>query len=376
MSGLTLFSPLAVCAAILISWAAPAPAAAQQALTLNCPFDDNVDPSPIWTLGGLWAMDNTPNVANTDPNSSQGNNLNYNDGTDFDNGTANQGTARSPSIDLVSATGATLTFWCRYQTETTGTPYDQRWFRVYNESNTLLNGTPPNGQQLAQTGGQIACSAGFNTWHTHSIDLAPYVGNVIQLEFWFNCVDTVNNTGQGWFIDDVVILSDDVTPPDVITDLDAKNPTDTSITVSWSSPFDDDVSGLADNFDLRRSTTPITDANFDSATQVTGEPAPGPPGNVHTMTVGQLTAGTTYYFAIRTSDVAENTSTISNVPSETTTGGAAADEGGGQFFSGPAFDEGDEDILPCSAGTSAAPAGLMALAGLIALAFGLRKKKA
>jgi hypothetical protein len=215
----------------------------------------------------------------------------------------------------------------------------------------------------------------MNSWHQHTWATMPSgtTGVPIQIEFYFNTVDSVGNDYQGWFIDDVTILADDVTPPDLITDLDAKNPTDTAVTLTWSAPDDDDVSGLAATYDLRHSKSPITDANFAQATQVTGEPAPTTPGGTHTFVVSGLTAGTPYYFAIQTADVAGNISGISNVASETTTGGAGGG-GSGLFLSGPGSGEEDDDILPCSAGTSAAPAGLMALAGLIALAFGLRKR--
>lgn len=372
MSGLKLLSPLVLCAAVVATLAAPAPAEAQQALAFDCPFDDNAAPNPVWTFAGqqYWAVDNTPAVPNTDPNGSGGNNLNYNNGSTFNSGGTNQGTARSPTIDLTGVTSASLSFWCRYQTETTGTSYDQRWIRIYNAD----SGAQLYNQQFYQTAAAPLNCPSMNSWHQHTWAAMPSatIGVPIQIEFFFNTVDGAINDYQGWFIDDVVVLSDDVTPPDLITDLDAKTPTDTSITLSWSAPFDDDVSGLADNYDLRYSNSPITDANFAQATQVTGEPAPGLPGTAQTVVVGALTAGTTYYFAIQTSDVAGNTSAISNVPTETTTGGAGGG-GSGLVLTGPGFEEPEKDILPCSAGTTAAPAGLMALAGLIALAFGLRR---
>jgi hypothetical protein len=55
--------------------------------------------------------------------------------------------------------------------------------------------------------------------------------------------------------------------------------------------------------------------NWDSATQASGEPTPSVAGTAESMTVSSLSAGTTYYFAIKTSDETPNESGLSNVPS-------------------------------------------------------------
>jgi len=69
---------------------------------------------------------------------------------------------------------------------------------------------------------------------------------------------------------------------------------------------------------VRYSTTPITSANWGSATQVTGEPTPAAPNTVTNFTVTGLTRQTTYYFAARVSDDAGNLSALSNVVNTTT----------------------------------------------------------
>ena len=58
-----------------------------------------------------------------------------------------------------------------------------------------------------------------------------------------------------------------------------------------------------------RSTRPT----WPAATQVTGEPAPKVAGAAETFTVTGLTGGTFYYFALKVTDDAANTSEISNV---------------------------------------------------------------
>jgi len=361
MSVLKLSMPWAVLVALIASIAAPPQASAQQAYAYNNIFDDNSQ----LTLTGMWAVDNTPAVPNSAPGSSGGNNLNYNDGVDYDNGATNSGTARTPTIDLTGVNTASMTFWCRYQTEDAGTTYDQRWIRIYNATTQAQVFT---GQFSGSAAAPLTCPS-MNTWHQHSWANIPAAAlNIpIIVEFYFNTVDSGVNQYQGWFIDDLQIIADDVTPPAQITDLVVDNPTVSTVDVAWSSPFDDDVAGQAQSFDLRYATAVITDANFATATQVTGEPAPSAPGTPHNMTITGLNPGTQYWFAIRSTDPGGNTSVISNV--ETVTTGALPPVGGSATQGAkPPKDR----YSACSAGTESAPFGLFALAGLIGLAAAFR----
>lgn len=111
----------------------------------------------------------------------------------------------------------------------------------------------------------------------------------------------------------------DATAPDAITDLTASNATNTSIDLSWTAPGDDGNTGTASSYDIRYSTSTITEANWSTATQVLGEPTPSIAGTSESMTISTLLPNTTYYFAIKTADEVPNTSAISNNTSETTT---------------------------------------------------------
>ncbi|HKQ59486.1 MAG TPA: FlgD immunoglobulin-like domain containing protein [Candidatus Eisenbacteria bacterium] len=86
-----------------------------------------------------------------------------------------------------------------------------------------------------------------------------------------------------------------------------------STTLRWTAPGDDGATGRATAYDLRRSTSPITAANFGAATIVTGLPAPATAGTTETFTVNGLAPNTSYYFAMKTRDDANNWSTISNI---------------------------------------------------------------
>ncbi len=95
-------------------------------------------------------------------------------------------------------------------------------------------------------------------------------------------------------------------------------PTPTTITLSWTAPGDDANSGQAAEYDLRYSTSVITDANWNAATNVTGVPTPQLVGSPESFTVTNLTPGTLYYFAIKTADEVPNWSSVSNIVSQAT----------------------------------------------------------
>jgi chitodextrinase len=111
--------------------------------------------------------------------------------------------------------------------------------------------------------------------------------------------------------------SDGVRPAQVAT-LAVTGTTETSATLAWTAVGDDSLTGTATVNDIRYSTSPITSANWASATQVSGEPAPAAPGTSQTFTINGLARETTYYFAIRVSDESGNPSALSNVPSAVT----------------------------------------------------------
>ncbi len=107
-------------------------------------------------------------------------------------------------------------------------------------------------------------------------------------------------------------------PPRNIADLITSNPTSSSLRLTWTAPGDDSGSGTASQYDIRYSTSPITDANWSSATQCTGEPTPQIAGTQQTFIVTGLQSNRTYYFAMKTADEVPNWSGLSNVPSGTT----------------------------------------------------------
>ncbi|MFC1731822.1 fibronectin type III domain-containing protein [candidate division KSB1 bacterium] len=116
-----------------------------------------------------------------------------------------------------------------------------------------------------------------------------------------------------------VLPGGDATAPAAVTDLATSGAAANSIDLSWTAPGDDGSTGTAATYDVRYSTSVITDLNWFSATQTTGEPSPSVAGSSESMTVSGLFSDTLYYFAIKTSDEAPNESALSNVPSLSTT---------------------------------------------------------
>ncbi|MCU6795149.1 discoidin domain-containing protein [Paenibacillus sp. WQ 127069] len=128
------------------------------------------------------------------------------------------------------------------------------------------------------------------------------------------------NGGQSWKVGEIAEGpgNQDTTAPAAVTNLSSGNPTSSSIALSWTAPGNDGSVGTATYYDIRYSTSPITEANWASAVQVTGEPTPAIAGTSQSIVINGLSPSTTYYFALKTLDNANNVSTLSNVPSSQT----------------------------------------------------------
>ncbi|MCK5290531.1 MAG: hypothetical protein KAR39_00755 [Thermoplasmata archaeon] len=110
----------------------------------------------------------------------------------YDNGVRNLGYLTSPPVDLTIAPTAELEFAYYYETESTGGSFDQRWIEI-REGNGPWMG-------LEQLSGDP-----MGTWLLKTIDLSPYLGNIIQIRFFFDTINDINNAMQGWYIDDVSV---------------------------------------------------------------------------------------------------------------------------------------------------------------------------
>ena len=108
-------------------------------------------------------------------------------------------------------------------------------------------------------------------------------------------------------------LPSDTTPPAAVIDLGARLRDLTALDLAWTAPGDDGTSGTASLYDVRRAREPITGATWSAAETLVRRPLPSPGGRPEALTVDGLTAGETYYFALKTRDPAGNWSALSNV---------------------------------------------------------------
>lgn len=86
-----------------------------------------------------------------------------------------------------------------------------------------------------------------------------------------------------------------------------------TLVLVWTAPGDDGNVGTATSYDIRVSTAPIDASNFDSALQIGGIPSPLQAGSRQRFVVRGLTRGTTYYFALKSTDDVGNRSALSNL---------------------------------------------------------------
>jgi FlgD Ig-like domain len=93
-----------------------------------------------------------------------------------------------------------------------------------------------------------------------------------------------------------------------------------SVTLQWTTPGDDGMTGRATRYDMRYSMIPITELNFATSTVVSGLPSPAGAGTTQTFTATNVPGDVALFFAMKTVDEAGNWSPISNVivhPSQT-----------------------------------------------------------
>ncbi len=124
-------------------------------------------------------------------------------------------------------------------------------------------------------------------------------------------------------------LETDSVPPSGAAGLTVVNRTFYSVTLAWTASGDDGNIGIAKLYDIRYSTSPLTDLNWDSAVKVSGEPKPKRAGSSETFKVTGLLNrttfnrttfnSTTYYFGIKVIDNVGNPSELSEVSETTTT---------------------------------------------------------
>ena len=95
----------------------------------------------------------------------------------------------------------------------------------------------------------------------------------------------------------------DTTAPGAVTSLTVTKTKSSALRLAWIASGDDGAERTATSYDVRyRTGGPVTEGNWASCTQVTGEPAAVQPGYHRNMWIYGLSASTTYYIGIKALD--------------------------------------------------------------------------
>jgi len=104
----------------------------------------------------------------------------------------------------------------------------------------------------------------------------------------------------------------DATPPGDVRNLQARVTAGGQVLLSWTSVGDDGEEGRASTYSLRYSSARLTEANWDSATTLSGAPAPQETGRLETWTIPSPGYGD-WNYGLKVVDEVGNASGLSNV---------------------------------------------------------------
>jgi hypothetical protein len=159
------------------------------------PYSDTMENNEAnWAHDGIWNFVSDAAKAHSGINSWwYQNNLG-----DYDSGQPNWGSLTSPPFNI-NAGGNFLRFYYRYQTETTGPIWDQRWVQISVDQGPFVNLMQLlDDPQIPET----------NSWlRSKAIDLSAYSGHIIRIRFLFASLDAAANNYPGWGIDDFSIAA-------------------------------------------------------------------------------------------------------------------------------------------------------------------------
>ncbi|MBI1882662.1 MAG: S8 family serine peptidase [Chlamydiae bacterium] len=324
---------------------------------------DSMETGAGWTVTGLWHL-------STRKSNSPTHSFYYGDETkgNYDTGSTTQGTLTSSTIDLSSGVTPQLSFQYWRKVESGGI-YDKTYLEISKDNGS--NWTQLWYKNSSNTSEQAWTSSG-------PLDLSSYKGAKVLLRFTFDSVDAYLNFYEGFYVDDVQILdsktdfnwlsvqpatgtltanqsstvtltytavssgtykgailiksndpakpsttlsleltaTQDTTAPSAISNLKVASiaSSNTSLTLTWTAPGDDDNVGTASSYEIRYSTSLITDANFSAATLAPNPPTPQVAGSTETFSLTGLALSQNYYYvAIKTQDDVGQVSSLSNV---------------------------------------------------------------
>ena len=122
----------------------------------------------------------------------------------------------------------------------------------------------------------------------------------------------------------LLVTENDGTAPAAVADLAVSLAGAWSVRLAWTASGDDGLSGTARAYDVRYSTSPITEENWAFASSAVVEPRARVSGQAEAFRVQRLPYDTAYYFALKVRDGVGNESALSNVAAASTSVATAA----------------------------------------------------
>ena len=155
---------------------------------------------------------------------------------------------------------------------------------------------------LTTTYGSLS-SLDSNLLLSHSVILSGLAPNTTY-NYRVRSLDGAGNEAISTNQTFTTLVLPDTTPPAEVITLSVTLPTQTSLTLSWTAVGDDNNTGTASSYEIRRSTSTPTDTAswWNNAAVLTGISTPAVAGTPQTYTAVGLSPSTTYYFAVRARD--------------------------------------------------------------------------
>jgi hypothetical protein len=167
--------------------------------------DDVESGENLWSTDGVPAPDGLWHISTRRPHAGTSSWYYGQEATGtYNTGAANDGSLISTPINLCNATTASLNFWSWYFTENDPlyvNNYDRKFVDISSDYGTTWT-------RLFQLRTDNDPANPLGTWQQIPIDLSAYVGQSVQIRFYFETRDAVLNDHEGWYIDDVSITSD------------------------------------------------------------------------------------------------------------------------------------------------------------------------
>jgi hypothetical protein len=178
------------------------PATRYAAEPLSVVFSDNFDEANVWTAAGTDGAGGGPLWHVSQRRSSSGANAFYygNEVTGtYDTGFRNFGTLTSPDIQLpfIGATQTIALEWDQFRQTADPFFFDGGFVRIAD----VRAGTTTQVSFVQNT----RTSSGTLAFAHQKVNLQPFAGRLIRVQFYMDTLDPLINNAEGWYVDNVVV---------------------------------------------------------------------------------------------------------------------------------------------------------------------------